>query len=335
MSYYFAICDEQEGYVHKLTEYLNASKLVPFQILSFSSVDKLKEYQKRTPIELLLISERLFEENEDKNLAASIILLNESKMVSKSVYRSVYKYQSAKQLAKAVLEIYGEIGDPTRLEIANKKVTIIGVYSPVKRCLQTSFCLTLGQMLAKKKRCLYLNFEPFSGLSGLMDRQFEQDFMDLLYFFNGGIEKFIYKLKGMVETIGDLDFIPPALSFMDLLQMEGENFRMLLHEIAVRTDYEIVILDLSESVQSLFDILLSCDRVYSITRTDGVSEAKFAQYEQLLQFMKKEEILNHTRKITFPQIKELPSRFEELAYGQFADCVKEILKDEEEIYVQI
>lgn len=335
MSYYFAICDEQESYVHKLTEYLNTSKIVPFQILAFSSLDKLKEYRKRTPIELLLISETMFEASEEKDLASSIILLNESGIRTQNAYRSVYKYQSAKQLAKAVLEIYGEIGEPTRLAVANKKTTIIGVYSPVKRCLQTSFCLTLGQILAKKKRCLYLNLEPFSGLSGLMNREFEYNFMDLLYFLNGGMEKFIYKLKGMVETIGGLDFIPPALSFMDLAQIEGESFRLFLQEIAVGTDYEVIILDLSENIQSLLDILLSCDRVYSITMADSVSEAKFAQYEQLLQFMKKDEILKHTRKISFPKIKELPSHFEEFGFGQLAECVREILADEDEMNVQI
>lgn len=335
MSYYFAICDEQESYVHKLTEYLNASKMIPFHILAFSSLESLKEYGRRMPIELLLISERLFEASEDKNLAASIILLNESGIRTQNAYRSVYKYQSAKQLAKAVLEIYGEIGEPTRLAVANKETTIIGVYSPVKRCLQTSFCLTLGQILAKKKRCLYLNLEPFSGFSRLMNREFEYNFMDLFYFLNSGMEKFIYKLKGMVETIGNLDFIPPALSFIDLAQIEGESFRMFLNEIAVGTDYEVIILDLSENIRCLLDILLSCDKVYSITMPDSISEAKFAQYEQLLQFMKKDEILKNTQKIRFPKIKELPTHAEEFGFGQLADCVREILEKEESMDVQI
>lgn len=333
MSYLFAICDEQESYVCKLAGYLNLKKGFPFQVRAFDNVNKLIEYHSHTGIELLLISEKLFFSNEDKLDVPNIILLNESGIEPKNGYRFVYKYQSAENIYRSVLNIYGEIGDPTRLAFANKKVTVIGIYSPIKRCLQTSFALTLGQILAKRKRCLYLNFEPFSGLSSLMNRQFEQDFMDLLYFLNGGIEKFIYKLKSMVETIGELDYIPPALSFMDLAEVEKDSFRILLEEIALRTDYEIVILDLSENVRSLFDILLSCDKIYTITRSDGVALAKFHQYEQLLQFMRKEEIMDRTKKVELPVFKEIPAKVELLPLSQLADYIRKMLAEEGEEYV--
>lgn len=328
MSYSLAVCDEQESYVCKLAEYLNLKRGIPFRVLAFNSVDKLKDYNRNTPIELLLISEKLFTGCKDKPQVSNIILLNESGMEEVTGYPSVYKYQPAEKIMRAVLEIYGEIGNPMKLAMANKKVSVIGVYSPVKRCLQTSFALTLGQILAKEKRCLYLNFEPFSGLSGLMKRQFEHDFMDLLYFLNSGVEKFIYKLQSMVQSIGNLDYIPPALSFMDLAEIEGDSFRTLLEQIAAGTDYEVIILDLSENIRSLFDILLSCDRIYTITKSDAAADAKLKQYEQLLQFIKKEEILNHTHKLELPVFTGIPTRLEELPYSQLAEYIRNMLKEE-------
>lgn len=326
MSFLFAICDSQQNYVYKLTEYLNRRKAVPFQIVAFTSLEKFLEYESKTQVELLLITEELFANTPNSFQTPHIILLNETGVEKVKGYHFIYKYQSAEQIARQILKIYGEIGDPSRLAMVNRKIEILGVYSPIKRCLQTSFALTLGQLIGKERKCLYLNFEAFSGFSKLMKREYEQDFMDLMYFLNGGIEKFVYKLKGMIESIGSLDYIPPALSFMDFAQMEGKSIRLLLEEIAGRTDYEVVILDLSDNLNSLFEILMVCDRIYTITKADGIALAKLEQYEELIFYMQKDEILGRTQKIDLPQFEAIPDKLEELPFSELAEYIrKEIL----------
>lgn len=326
MSFLFAICDSQQNYVYKLTEYLNRRKAVPFQIVAFTSLEKFLEYESKTQVELLLITEELFANTPNSFQTPHIILLNETGVEKVKGYHFIYKYQSAEQIARQILKIYGEIGDPSRLAMVNRKIEILGVYSPIKRCLQTSFALTLGQLIGKERKCLYLNFEAFSGFSKLMKREYEQDFMDLMYFLNGGIEKFVYKLKGMIESIGSLDYIPPALSFMDFAQMEGKSIRLLLEEIAGRTDYEVVILDLSDNLNSLFEILMVCDRIYTITKADGIALAKLEQYEELISYMQKDEILGRTQKIDLPQFEAIPDKLEELPFSELAEYIrKEIL----------
>ncbi|MBR1692934.1 MAG: hypothetical protein IJ711_09200 [Lachnospiraceae bacterium] len=329
MSYLFAICDRQEQYVSKLAEYLNFKKAIPFQVVAFSSVDKLLEYGRQAKVELLLITEELFAEHRERIAAAHVILLGESGIEVIAGYRVIYKYQSAEQIMRQVLKIYGEIGDPMLLTVAHRQTEVIGVYSPVRRCLQTSFAVTLGQLMAKKKKCLYLNFEPFSGFSSLMKRQYEQDFTDLMYFLSNGMEKLVYKLQGMIESIGELDYIPPALSFLDFAQIDGETMRLLIDEIAMRTDYETVILDLSEHLRFLFDLLLRCDRIFTITKDDGMAQAKLEHYKQLLAYMQKEEILAHTQLLELPQFEEIPVRLEQLPYSGLSDYIaKTILKEE-------
>lgn len=323
MSFLFAICDSQQSYVYKLAEYLNLRKAVPFQIVAFSSLEKYTEYENKTEVELLLITEELFLHCNEELRTPHIILLNETGVEGVKGYPFIYKYQSAEQIARKILKIYGEIGDASRLAMVNRQVEILGVYSPVKRCLQTSFALTLGQLIGKERKCLYLNFEAFSGFSRLMKQEYEQDFLDLMYFLNGGIEKFVYKLKGMVESIGALDYIPPALSFMDFAQIEGKSIGILLEEIAARTDYEVLILDLSDHINTLFDILLACDRIYTITRADGIAQAKIQQYEQLVSYMQKEEILGRTTKLALPQFEAIPSKWEELPFSQLAQYIRE------------
>ena len=53
--------------------------------------------------------------------------------------------------------------DPVTFPVLKKTMVIIGVFSPLGRCLKTSFALALGQILAKERAVLYLNLESYSG----------------------------------------------------------------------------------------------------------------------------------------------------------------------------
>ena len=46
----------------------------------------------------------------------------------------------------------------------------IGVYSPIRRCMKTSFCLVLGMILAESQKVIYLNLEEMSGLEQILIR---------------------------------------------------------------------------------------------------------------------------------------------------------------------
>lgn len=52
----------------------------------------------------------------------------------------------------------------------------------MRRCLQTSFALTLGQELAKIRKTLYLSFEHYAGWNQLLDKGVRGDLAALLYF---------------------------------------------------------------------------------------------------------------------------------------------------------
>ena len=61
---------------------------------------------------------------------------------------------------KELLELYVEaVGVRLPLLCAEYKTKFIGIYSPVHRCLQSSFALTFAQLIAEKHPALYLNFE--------------------------------------------------------------------------------------------------------------------------------------------------------------------------------
>ena len=79
---------------------------------------------------------------------------------------------------------------------------------------------------------------------------------------------------------------------------------------------------MTEGVLDLWDVLRSCDRVYTISRDDGLAKAKIEQYERALEAMDYGDISAKTTKWKLPIFQELPARFEELTYGELAAYIK-------------
>ena len=112
---------------------------------------------------------------------------------------------------------------------------------------------------------------------------------------------------------------------MDLQRIEAEEWLRLFEELDISGSYEYVLLDLSEAVQGLFDILRLCTRVYTITRDDGFAAAKQGQYEELLRCLDCEDILRKTRKFRLPLFRQLPAGLENLTHSELAALVQEII----------
>ena len=133
-------------------------------------------------------------------------------------YPSVYKYQSSSDVIREVMACYGEERGimPVQFPVLKKTTEILGVYSPLGRCLQTSFALTLGQVLAKERAVLYLNLEEYSGFEELFQKGFPYNLSDLLYYVRQENRNLVLKMNGMIQTIQNLDFIPPVRAPADI-----------------------------------------------------------------------------------------------------------------------
>ena len=326
------ICDQEESYVYRLTDYLAMKKVLPFEIQGFTDVYQLQKYLETNTVQFALISEGCFFKEMQKWPIEHLVLLNESGYQEEEL-ESIYKYQSADQIFREILNICLIDGPDERRISGKSKLKIIGIYTPIGRCLQTSFSFVLGQSLSKKNRVLYLNFENYSGLGSLLNREFKTDLSDLIYFFHNSREKFTYRMGSMVESVNGMDFIPPAFSYLDLMMITGNEWKDLFLEIEKSGEYEILILDLSDGIQNLFELLKLCEIVYTITRNDGFAMAKIDQYQQLLSYHNCEEVLMKTKKCDIPIFKHLPEGLEQLMYSELAEYVKGIIT--EDFYEQL
>ncbi len=323
-----AVCDSETEYTNHMQEFLCTREELPFEIYAFTDTEKLENSSKKEDIEILLISESDYSEKIKELPIKNIYMLNESGHIEDDSVEQVNKYQSSEQILGQVLEFYSRRSDLPRKIRTNIPANLIGVYSPIGRCLQTSFSLAMGQILAKKHKVLYLNFESFSGLGQMIQNNMETDISDLLYYYTNTKERFRYRLEMSLQTMNGLYFIPPANSFLDIQSITARTWLELILAIEEEGRFEYIILDLSDCVQGLLEILRKCKVIYTILKEDTMAVAKIKQYEEFLEDMDCQDILDKTKKKKIPYIRQVAPRLEQITYGELGEYVKDVLRED-------
>lgn len=333
MDHILAIFDTEKKYVKKLAAFFESRTGMPFRILGFDNPEKLLRFFSKQQAAVLLIGEKEWLPSME-GLAGQTILLTDQKEkerletdLMENEFPAVCKYQSGEAIARKILGICAVAETPVLTLQPGRygqstKAEIVGIYTPVRRCLQTSFALVYSLLRGKSRKTLYLNFEVFSGFHVWFEKEYGTDLMDLMYFLDGPEEKFLLKLAGMTEQFGDFYYIPPAISYEDFMMVKAEDWIRLVKTIAEKSDYEVIVLDLGDQMQGLFDMLSACDRIYAISKPDGIAMAKLEAFEEALKMSQKEEVLEKMVKCRLPVFKEIPQNAGQLAYSQLADYMK-------------
>ena len=251
------ICDGERSYALRLMEYLK-SRIPVYDISAFFSAEKLLASVEPARVALLVIAENAYGSQVREAGFPRIMILNESGVCTERPEKSVSKYQPVEQICEILLHICQEegrkAGTPAPPSIRHcGPMRMIGVYSPLGRVLQTTVSFGIGEL-------------NFSGLDILLNRHFRGSVSDLLYFNECAKEKLAGQLALMVEDIGGLSILPPMHSFMELQSIRADQWQALFRSIEQVTDYEWLILDLSESTAGLLDILRSCSEVITLTQ---------------------------------------------------------------------
>lgn len=295
---------------------------------TYTDVEELLCREKDSAIDVMAVSERTYQEKLSALHPLRTVILNESGRKQWEEFVNVNKYQQARNVLQSLLEVYLEVADIVLPGLQSaEKVKFIGIYSPVRRCRQTTFALTLAQMLAAERRTLYLNFEHYVGISELGAEVGGRDLADLLYFLMTDDNKFKIRLQTIVKHLGNLDYVPPMKSGQNLLSVPAGEWTGLLQRIALLGEYEVVILDLSESMQGLFELLRMCHKVFTLTGEDRVAQGKLAEYEKLLTSYEYGDVLHKTCKCMMPKVRRVPEELESYTKGEIADFVRTMIQE--------
>ena len=283
-----AVYDVDASYAQRFADVVNQKEKAPFTVVPFTSLEALKRYAEHHPIEILLVSSGVPSKTAEEVGAKAVVALVEGEVVPVSEeHPSVYKYQSTDSVIREVMAYYCEKPQPLLVAVG-KRAKVIGIYSPVSRCLKTSLALTMGQQLAREGKVLYIGFEPFAGFTALLEGECRADLSDVLYFFRQ--EDFgVMRLRSLVYTWKDMDYIPPVKYPEDLEQLTGEEAALLVEQIAVECGYGYLIVDMGQTICSILPVLDNCDVIFMPVKEDCVSAAKLEEFEKYLQVSKRED----------------------------------------------
>lgn len=299
-----AICDREQRFLYRFSDFLNNRSSFPFEVNTYTDISLLKGDMVKGIIELALIDDSMADifDNEKWN---NVIVLNTGKYKS-GKNKSIWKYQSGDELRKELLRLYASSEnnlyvdkDAEEIGKQRKISQVLGFYTPVHRCMQTTLAVVTGQVLAEKSRCLYLNLEVFSGIDCFNDME-NKDMADLIYFLRAGKGRLGYKFESMVCSMDKLDYIPPVYSFLDYKSITGDDWMEIIKEIKALGIYDFIILDISDSVNGMIEILRSCEQIYSVKRRDNMAKKKIDKYIQIIKEGGMEDILNKTEWIELP-----------------------------------
>lgn len=319
----FVLYDKEEEYTFLMADFMRNYPGVPWKIHAYTREKDLLAKEADKEIKILVVSERSYTPEIKKLKAERVLILGESGYRFEEPMETIDKYQSAEAVVQMFFQVYLEIAgeQPGRIAVGNK-TKFIGVYSPIKRCLQTTLALTMSEILAERKRTLYLSFENYSSFVETEGKIGDLDLSDLVYFMSVDNEKFRLRLQSSLKQLNALAYVPPMRYGQNLLGISEEEWLMLLRKISESGLFDYVIMDLTDCIQGLPEILRICSRVYTVAKEDSIAKVKMMQYENMLSQRKYNDVLEKTERFVFPKFHYIPVTPDEYNRGEMADFVR-------------
>ena len=295
------ICDREIRYANCLGENIVERKDLAVKVYVCSNLERVLELEKDKRIHIFIVDEEFTYIQRTQINANQIFVLARGKVADLGEEEwAVGKYQCADEIIRQVFEFYI---DRTKENVMcykmKERARLLAVYSPIHRIGKTSFALALGKECAKKKKVLYLNLEEYAGFDDI--REGELNLGDLLYYIRQGKGNLGIRLQSAVRAEEGLDVVKPIPIVLDLKEVSWEEWELLITEIVENSLYEVVILDVGESIQGLFSLLEMCDRVYMPVLEDERSSRKIKQYQNNVEHLKQERLKRITYQFVMPQ----------------------------------
>jgi len=336
----FAICDLEESYALRLTDYLNECRITPFEVQAFTNLESLLSFGREHHIELLLIStEAMNESVKELDVSRTIILYDGEPLNLDGAVPAdepmVYKYQSSEMLAREVMSYYTDRRAAADvLSLSELDADVYGVYSPVGRCGKTTFALTLGEFLGAQRRTLYLNLESYSGFEALFSQTYRSDLTDLVFLARKGENALLTRREQMLRTFRNLDYVPPAFFPCDLREIKASEWIGFIAGLVKNAGYSAIVLDIGHEPEDIPLLLRQCSRIYMPVLSDPVSQAKLSQFERDLDALSCADVLEKTVRLYLPK-QEMELRrgadalIDALVGGEMGTFVRHLLQEEE------
>lgn len=293
------ICDREIRYADSLGENLSLRDDLAVRVYVCSNLEKVSELSKEKQIHLFVVDEGYTYKERSQIEANQIFVLGRGRVTDLGDEEcEVGKYQCADEIIREIFEVYiDKTKENVMRSMRKDRARLVAVYSPIHRLGKTTFAIALGKECAKKKRVLYLNLEEYASLTG----EEGLNLGDILYYMKQGNGNLGIRLQAAVRKSEELDYLMPIPISQDLKEVSEKEWEMLLKELVENSTYEVVILDVGESLQGLFGILERCDRIYMPVLEDHISQNKLRKYDENVKQLNLEKIGRMTCRFVMPE----------------------------------
>lgn len=300
---------DKEGYMTSLVDFLCQKNQGVMETRLYTSMEMLKAGAGAGGIDVLLAGEEVAEEIRVlKDKIPQIMLLSEgSQMSGESEYYRLFKYQSAQNIVKEVLERVAEDDRIcyTQRVMADRPVEFIGVYAPFGGAGVTKYALSMAREMAKHYKTLYVSMELFQGFDFLPEKKKGQQnisyrgMSEMIFYLKQRKDKLALKLETLVVTMEELDYLFAVEDYRDLYSVNCDDIRLLLKVLLQQTGYQRVIFDIGYIGDSALFLMEQCSQLYMpgpVTRMQKSKEHAFCRflarenYEQMAKRFKRVEV---------------------------------------------
>jgi len=276
------ILDRDSKYVSGVTNFFIANYSDKFTLISFTEKKYLLDFlEKEKRIDILLLSEDMYEQDFARESIKTIIILSDnSEQGEINGYPSMMKYQQAQNLYSDIINVYTTQNPDNIEKITNEydKTKIITFYSPLGGIGKTTLAVATAITLAAQDiKVLYLNFEDIQTTNIFFNSSEGKNLSELIYYVKEKSSDFPQKFLSIKSRDEEtkVDFINPTESILDVDELTSEDVEFFIESILNLNMYKYVIIDTSSKFNSIYKLLLSSShKVIVPIGQDSISEIK-------------------------------------------------------------
>ena len=318
------ILDDEINYAKKLADYINMQRTFPFEARFFCDGNSLRAYTGSNDIDILLVNRMLMANSAGVDCKL-VLFLADSGGGSSMESNVIYKYQNCENIIRQILLNVADNNEIGKLVSRIGNMKVLGFYSPVKRCGQTSLAIATGKLLAEKNRTLFISLEANSWISELNGIKFDMDMSDIMYDLRNGDKDVSALIGSHVEKVDKLDVFPVMADFRDLASIRFAEWKELLTRIENYTDYDYIILDISDCIDGICELLMQCDWIWTAVVENTASRLKKEFFINHLASEYRNQIIEKTKECIVPITSDMDIPFK---FGlEIADYAKVKLKE--------
>lgn len=227
-------------------------------------------------INILLISENMFEQIKDCKLGKYVFVLTTER---KSISRddgcfNIMKYSSPAEIFNIVMRV-ADINS----HVSNHTNAIM-FYSPLGNSGKTGLALTVSKIMASSRllKVLYINMESICSMQlYLSEVELSDDNLDSAI--RSGDSKALDVIRNNICTVNYFSYLKPFNDSGAAMDISAEDYAFLVRIIKQTNEFDHIILDMSSDISyRMASIMGECDKVLIITEQDEYSAFKLDKF---------------------------------------------------------